>query len=428
MEKTPFISIVLPTRDRAKLVEQCLTCIKQQDFADYEVIISDNPVAESCSEVVAPFLSDPRFKYFRQPQPVSMPDNWEYAAEQATGEYVTVINEKFMFRPDAFSVIQRLAKDRNPDIISWQFDYFELCDHEKITGSYHPLLKPVEPSCYSAEIELKRRLDFIEPLFSRHQQHKNGYGKIYSGCVKNDIVREVRALYGRVFMPMSPDFTSMICFLNLSENCIDVGQSLMLVVSGSNISNGVTTLKSVRAFKKFIQETVPDFDHYRSSLVIADFWVGHSVFIASDYQRMKDIFDKGKISNMQLGIASLVGWAKEELHLVEDWGDEDRTHFESVLTDFYSGLTQSERNLVDNIAVENEHHRAACSREIYHSGLAKADYFIEGISARQLAELHWLKKVALPRRNVGLEELTVSEAVDYLYQYNKESRKILGLL
>lgn len=427
MSKSPFLSIVLPTRDRPKLVEQCLACIKAQDFQDYEVIISDNALAESCYDVVAPFLTDLRFKYVRPLQPLSMTDNWEYAISFATGDYIAMISEKFMFRPDAFSVLKELAAFHEPDIMTWQYDHFELTDGQSILGNYHPLLKPVVPQQYAAADELKRRLDFTEPLFSRYQQEKNSYGKIYSGCVKRQITEQVRSIFGRVFTPLSPDFTSMLCFLSQSERCLDIGQSLMLLVSGHGISNGSDTRKSIGTIVSLLNQSHAEFEKYCQAMIIPGFGVGHSVSIASDYQKVLNISQSGHLATLQLNKAAILGWARLDLGYVEDWAGYHKSDFLAALAKFESQLSADERLTAESVVAVHEYHLCPSPREIYHSGLTKVDYFLDGITAAQLAELHWQQKIALPRRNVGLTALSVRQAVDYLHQYNKASMQFLGL-
>ncbi|MBU1309945.1 MAG: glycosyltransferase [Gammaproteobacteria bacterium] len=427
MSKAPFISIVLPTRDRPELVKQCLLCIKNQEFADFEVIISDNPLSKSCEAIVAPYLSDKRFRYYKTDKPLAMPDNWEFAVTFATGDYIAVINEKFMFRPDAFSVIKKIADQNQPDILTWQFDHFELTDYDSVLGDYHPLLKPVNPEYYAAADELKRRLDFIEPLYSRYVLEKNDRGKIYSGCVKRQVVEKIKNIYGRMFMPLSPDFSSMICCLSQSDVCVDIGQSLMLLVRGKNISHGTNTKKSISTILEFLKEINSDFKQYSDSMVIPGFGVGHTVSIASDYQTIMNVSKQGCLSNITLNKAAVLGWAKLELEYVDDWAGYNKSDFLSVLELYGSRLSADDLATSEYIKEVCELHKQPCPREIYHSGLTKVDYFIEGISAERLAELHWIEHIALPRRGVSLEAMTISEAIDYFYKYNQVTSRMLGL-
>jgi len=242
MKQIPFLSFVLTTRDRPALLRKCLDYLAQQNFENFEVIVSDNSVIGTSKSVVEPYLIDSRFSYVRPSKPMSMPDHWDYAIQHATGTYITIINEKFMFHPNTAATLKSMSQNFNdPDILSWQYEHFHMSDSNRLLGTFHPLFRPCNPSEYSVGSELKRRLEFIEPLFGRHTQEKISFGKIYSGAVRKEVIERVKKVFGRVFPPTSPDFTSLVCFLNFSKRCLDVGRSLMLVVSGDNISTGEST-------------------------------------------------------------------------------------------------------------------------------------------------------------------------------------------
>ncbi|PRO69988.1 glycosyltransferase family 2 protein [Alteromonas gracilis] len=428
MNDRPFLSYVLPTRDRPQLLKKCLEYLCAQQTDDYEVIVSDNSINKPCKDVVAPFLKDKKFKYFRPTEPLSMPDNWDFAIEKAQGQYITVINEKFLFHPRATTVLQELADEFNtPDILSWQYEHFAMSDGEGQRGTYHPLIKPVMPSVYSALEELKRRFDFIEPLFGRSTQEKISFGKIYSGAVNRKIVEKIKQHYGRIFVPMSPDFTSMVCALNFSNKCVDVGRSLMMVVSGENISNGERTKVSLPAAKQFLEETTPDFSQYISQLVVPGFWLGHNIFIASDYACIKAMYSTGNLSKVKLNIPAALGWAMIEYDQVTEWGDEDPANFKKILDDFYALLTDEEKAITDSIIEKNEKIRQPSPREIYHSGLTKSDIYIPDISPEELARYHWEKQLALPRKPVSTSPQHLDDAMQFYIKYTNFSLELLGL-
>ena len=428
MNDRPFLSYVLPTRDRPQLLKKCLQYLKAQQGGNFEVIVSDNSILKPCKDVVAPFLIDKKFKYFRPQEPLSMPDNWDFAIEKAQGQYITVINEKFLFHPSATSVLQSLANEFSaPDIMSWQYEHFAMSDGKGQRGTYHPLIKPVKPSVYSALDELKRRFDFIEPLFGRSTQEKISFGKIYSGAVSRKIVEKIKLHYGRVFVPMSPDFTSMVCALNFGEKCLDVGRSLMMVVAGDNISNGESTKVSLPAAKRFLKETTHDFSQYISQLVVPGFWLGHNIFIATDYASIKRMYSTGNLSDVKLNIPAALGWAILEFDQVTDWGDEEPAHFKSILDDFYTSLTEEEKAITDSIIENNEKIRQPSPREIYHSGLAKSDIYIPDISPEELALYHWEKQLALPRKPVSTSLQHLDDAMNFYIRYTDSSVRLLEL-
>ena len=428
MNDRPFLSYVLPTRDRPQLLKKCLQYLKAQQGDNYEVIISDNSIIKPCKDVAAPFLNDKKFKYIRPHEPLSMPDNWDFAIEKAQGQYITVINEKFLFHPNATCVLESLASDFSaPDIMSWQYEHFAMTDGEGQRGTYHPLIKPVKPSLYTAFDELKRRFDFIEPLFGRSTQEKISFGKIYSGAISRKIIEKIRQHYGRVFVPMSPDFTSMVCALNFSEKCLDVGRSLMMVVAGENISNGESTKVSLPAAKRFLHETTDDFSRYISQLVVPGFWLGHNIFIASDYACIKRLSSTGNLSQVKLNIPAALGWAMLEFDQVTDWGDEEPAHFKGILDEFYASLTEDEKVVTDGIIENSGSVRKPSPREIYHSGLTKSDIYIPDIRPEELAKYHWEKQLALPRKPVSTGLHHLDDVMDFYIRYTNCSLQILGL-
>jgi glycosyltransferase involved in cell wall biosynthesis len=57
MKSNPFFSIVIPTYNRAHLIEKTLHSILNQTFQDFEVLIIDDGSTDNTSEVLAPYLS-----------------------------------------------------------------------------------------------------------------------------------------------------------------------------------------------------------------------------------------------------------------------------------------------------------------------------------------------------------------------------------
>jgi len=85
MTKIPRVSIGLPTYNRPELLALVLENFRQQTFADFELIISDNAspdpgVRALCERVAA---SDSRFRYVRQPINQGAEANFWYVYDQA---------------------------------------------------------------------------------------------------------------------------------------------------------------------------------------------------------------------------------------------------------------------------------------------------------------------------------------------------------
>lgn len=426
MTNTPFISIIIPTRDRPVYVGQVLKFIKEQTFDNYEVIVSDNGVEAFCETQVAPYLSDSRFQYKRPSYAMDMCEHWDFAIEGARGQYVTVFSEKFMLRPDCLAVIAAEAEKYHPDIMTWQYDIFDAVAHEdeSIMGTYHPFMKPGKSFCYSAKEELERRFSYDFPIFCRYNRYRDAYGKIYSGCMSRDLLKKVKQGYGRIFNPQSPDFTSMTAALNESSVCLDINQSLMLFLNMRGISNGEDMKYSIEGNKRFIESFGISYADYTQTLPIPGYGVGQNINIAAEYELIEKMAQHGPIKGMQVDVGALAFWASRDSDVVKDWGGLDKRKQLDLLKPYLNNLTPNRRSELEHAAMLCD---TPCPTEIYHSGLEKVDQFDIGTSAEELARIHWVEGKAPPRKNIAETDISLEDGIHYFHDYSQASCKLLSI-
>ena len=89
----PKFSIIVPTLNREDTLKHCLETIISQPGDDYEIIVSDNYSGPETAEVVKSFKHIKTLFYFRTPQRLSMRDNYEFAINQCSGRYITIIGD-----------------------------------------------------------------------------------------------------------------------------------------------------------------------------------------------------------------------------------------------------------------------------------------------------------------------------------------------
>ena len=94
----PFISVIIPTRERADTLLFAIKTAFDQNSDDYEVIVSDNFSQDNTKEVVESF-SDPRLVYVNSGRRLSMCDNYEFGLEHARGEYIIFIGDDDAIMP-----------------------------------------------------------------------------------------------------------------------------------------------------------------------------------------------------------------------------------------------------------------------------------------------------------------------------------------
>lgn len=87
-------SIVIPTFNGAATMRECLDCIREQSFADFQAIICDNASTDGTSEICAEIAaSDKRFIHVRSGETIPALENFKKGLQLARAPY-------FMWRAD----------------------------------------------------------------------------------------------------------------------------------------------------------------------------------------------------------------------------------------------------------------------------------------------------------------------------------------
>jgi hypothetical protein len=116
---TPRFSVVVPTRDRPETLRHSLrTCLEQQGFDDYEVVVADNCGPPATREVVEA-CGSPRVRYLRSDAALAMCDNWDRGVAEARGEYVTVLSDDDGLMPYALRELDRLIRETGARAVHW---------------------------------------------------------------------------------------------------------------------------------------------------------------------------------------------------------------------------------------------------------------------------------------------------------------------
>lgn len=109
------VSVCIPAYRQIEYLRQTLQSLTEQDFTDYEVIVSDDSPDESVRDLVAEFSFGERLRYVRNTPPLGSPENWNAAVRLAKGEYVKILHhDDQLISPDALRKFVQLL-DENPD-------------------------------------------------------------------------------------------------------------------------------------------------------------------------------------------------------------------------------------------------------------------------------------------------------------------------
>jgi glycosyltransferase involved in cell wall biosynthesis len=110
-------SILLPTRDRLEYLRHAVETVTRQDYADWELIVSDNCSVDDVAGFVAA-LDDPRVKYFRTREAVPVTENWNRALDASSGDYVLMLGDDDGLMAGYFRKAEQIiAEFGEPDVV-----------------------------------------------------------------------------------------------------------------------------------------------------------------------------------------------------------------------------------------------------------------------------------------------------------------------
>jgi len=102
-------SILLPTRNRLDLLKLAVESVRGQDYADWEIVVSDNASDQDVLGYVQS-IGDARIRAWRNPQLVPVTDNWNAALAHSTGDYFIMLGDDDALMPGALSRLAALIE------------------------------------------------------------------------------------------------------------------------------------------------------------------------------------------------------------------------------------------------------------------------------------------------------------------------------
>ncbi len=226
----PFFSIVIPTRGRPRLLADAIASAVQQDFDDFEVIVSDNFNGPETRQTVEKFLQTSALRYFRTEKLLSMPDHWEFATQQAKGEYVLILTDRSVLRQGALRFIHDAisANDKRTELCAWRWTLYE----NSIKGDVLRDLALTKEST----VQLKSKAIAIN-FATGSKGYPYSLPRGLNSCYHKDLIYRVRQRWGSPFKPLTPDFFSAFVFLSCTEDVLFLDRPLF-ISQGLKDSNG----------------------------------------------------------------------------------------------------------------------------------------------------------------------------------------------
>lgn len=113
MTRAPLVSVYLPTCNRATLVPRAIDSVLRQDHRALELLVVDDASTDATPEVLARIAAaDSRVRVFRQPSRSGAPAARNVALHEASGNYVTGLDDDDEFLPGRLTALLRAFDER----------------------------------------------------------------------------------------------------------------------------------------------------------------------------------------------------------------------------------------------------------------------------------------------------------------------------
>jgi len=197
--KPPFFSVVMPTKNRSHILRYAIQSILWQTFEDFEIILVDNSDTEETQTLVDQF-NDSRIRYFRTGN-LTMANNWDYGIKQASGEYITIVADKHVFRKKALSQIYQGIEQSSKNIITWKHTSFI---RNGDNGYLESWAKEGDPFILSTEELVKYLLKDGRNNFRRFRRN---LPRGYNSATHRSLVDKIISSLGFACTQITPDYT-----------------------------------------------------------------------------------------------------------------------------------------------------------------------------------------------------------------------------
>ena len=264
MSQAPFISVVIPTRNRGHLVPNAIRSVLWQDFDDFELIVSDNCSADNTAQAIRETIDErgggersgggerggERVRYVRPDRVLSMPDHWEFALDHARGQFITYLCDDDVWVPGALGRIVDILNRSRADLVVSYSGIYNAPNWLDATQQNTLVLAP-----FSSNVLEFESVATIQRIYSECRVLGDLPRMLNSFC-RRETLERVRTEAGRVFL-LCPDYSFAAMILTATPGWLYVDEPLHLqgvfpegIGSTQQFNRGEPSLEFAREFKE----------------------------------------------------------------------------------------------------------------------------------------------------------------------------------
>tara|TARA_B110000285_G_C15016269_1_gene559227 strand:+ start:233 stop:997 length:765 start_codon:yes stop_codon:yes gene_type:complete len=184
-KKNPFISIITPTYNSEKYLEEMLKSLIKQKYKNFEVIIIDAKSKDKTLDIISKYKKI--INYCSSEKDKGIYDGFNKGIKQAKGKYIAIVNSDDVLKPNALIYLRKYDK-KYPDI---DFLFGSVKKHWGILHGYKPNKIYYSWGFYSSHstgFYIKKKSADKVGLYNLKYKYHADYDYFYRMIVKHKMV------------------------------------------------------------------------------------------------------------------------------------------------------------------------------------------------------------------------------------------------
>lgn len=275
--KQQKFTILIPTRERCETLLYALRTCVDQDYENYEIIVSDNASRDRTREVVKSF-NDPRIRYINTGRRMSMSENFDFALSHVSEGFVMFIGDDDGLFPGAIKRVSEIIQKYNVKAV-----VSSICTYSWPNHPAESLQNTMSWNANSVD-EIRDSKEWLEKMLSFKSLYTFDLPGLYMGFVHIDVVKSMTK-DSVFFRSMTPDaYSALACAVALDTYAYSGRPFCIAGASGK--SNGASYLLELDKTESdnFLRENTLTF---HPSLITCP---SYRVIVAEAFLRLKEAF------------------------------------------------------------------------------------------------------------------------------------------
>ncbi|MBC7805138.1 MAG: glycosyltransferase [Akkermansiaceae bacterium] len=181
----PLISVLIPTRNRAVLVQETIRSVLTQQWGHFELVISNNNSSDNTQEVLEEIAAgDKRVRVVSPPELLPMTAHWNWAWSQLRGKYGALLSDDDLWEPTFLGTMAEAVREHpDLDVAATDFLFWKEGDERPLQHRDANLKQYAGVVPDPLQATLKHNLFFLNCSIMRRETFAElgGYGPTFVG-------------------------------------------------------------------------------------------------------------------------------------------------------------------------------------------------------------------------------------------------------